>query len=107
MKVAFLITGNDVGFELFEFLDPSTKAQEAASRSVEGEYLRGGYFHICVTAPNPDGVADEVCKDGGSRVGETIPQYDGDVALYLRDPWGNMVELTTASFQQTHANRDP
>ena len=59
-----------------------------------------------VTAPDPDAVAEAACKDGAKRLGETITMYDGDKALYLRDPWGNVVEVLSCSFEQLMGNRE-
>ena len=108
VKVAWLSTGNGVGFELFEFIDPPTKSAEEITKnwSLEEQYQRGGYFHIGVTAPDPDAVAKECCEDGATRVGETIMAYDGETALYLRDPWGNVVEVLSCSFEQLLGNRE-
>jgi catechol 2,3-dioxygenase-like lactoylglutathione lyase family enzyme len=105
VRIAWLETGNGVGFELFQFIDPEIQQKDNEAREFHGEYLRGGYFHMSVTAPDADGLAEQVCADGGQRVGETLPSYDGDKSLYLRDPWGNIVEVNTCSFGQTHWNR--
>ena len=107
VKIAFLSTGNGVGFEIFEFIDPPTKSADElkANWSLEEQYHRGGFFLIAVTAPDPAAVAEAACKDGASRVGETITMYDGDKTLYLRDPWGNIVEVLSCSFEQLMGNR--
>ena len=108
VKVAWLSTGNSVGFEIFEFIDPPTKSSDETNKTwtLEEQYQRGGFFHIAVTAPDPDAVADAACQDGAKRIGETITMYDGDKTLYLRDPWGNIVELLSCSFEQLMANRE-
>lgn len=107
VKMAWLSTGNGVGFEIFEFIDPPTKSADEinANWSLEEQYQRGGYFHIGVTAPDPEAVAERACQDGAARVGETITMYDGEKALYIRDPWGNVVEVLSCSFEQLMGNR--
>lgn len=107
VKVAWLTTGNGVGFELFEFIDPPTKsAQEINSNwSLEEQYQRGGYYHVGVTAPDPAAVAKKCCEDGATQIGETSSHYDGETILYLRDPWGNIVEILSCSFEQLMGNR--
>ncbi|GJC88577.1 hypothetical protein ColLi_11415 [Colletotrichum liriopes] len=45
VHMAYLATGNEDGFEVFEFVDPVYKAN-----GVDFEYNRGGFFHICVTS---------------------------------------------------------
>lgn len=108
VKIAWLSTGNGVGFEIFEFIDPPTKSSEDANAkwSLEEQYQRGGFFHIGVTAPDPDAVAERACQDGASRIGETITSYDGEKALYVRDPWGNVIEILSCSFEQLMGNRE-
>ena len=83
LKVAWLTTGNGVGFEIFEFIDPPTKssAEIKENWTLEEQSQRGGVFHICVTAPDPDAVAEKACADGASRVGDTVTAYDGEKAL--------------------------
>lgn len=107
VKIAWLSTGNGVGFEIFEFIDPPTKSADdvKANWSLEEQYQRGGFFHIGVTAPDPVAVAEQACQDGASRVGETITMYDGEKALYLRDPFGNIIEVLSCSFEQLMGNR--
>ena len=85
VKVAWLTTGNGVGFEIFEFIDPPTKSAKELNDnwSLEEQYQRGGYFHIGVTAPDPDAVAEGAVADGAVRVGETITMYDGEKALLV------------------------
>ena len=102
-------TGNGVGFEIFEFIDPPTKAASDITKdwSLENQYQRGGYFHLGVTSPDPDAVAKEACKDGAVQIGETITMYDGERALYLRDPWGCVVEVLSCSFEQLMVRTTP
>ena len=104
VKVAWLGTGNSVGFEIFEFKDPKYK-RTVGEEFGEGHYARGGFFHIGVTAPEPEKVCEKVVKAGGKRVGETVQMYDGDTALYTQDPWGNVIEVLSCSFEQLMANR--
>ena len=90
-----MVTGNGVGFEIFEFIDP--KFEE-----VKGfEYQRGGFFHICITDPNPEDLAAKVVAEGGKRVGSTVdPSRKGEITcLYLSDPWGNIVEVLDVGFE--------
>lgn len=53
-----------------------------------------------MTSPDPDAVAKEACKDGAVQIGETVEMFDGEKALYLRDPWGCIVEVLTCSLEQ-------
>ncbi|KAK5115007.1 hypothetical protein LTR85_010045 [Meristemomyces frigidus] len=105
VKVVFLTTGNSVGFELFEFIDPPVKPADMETWTLEEQYQRGGVFHFCLTVPEPQAVCDAVCKDGAAQIGEMIHGYDGEGGLYLRDPWGNVIELLSCSYEQLLANR--
>ena len=101
-KVAFLTTGNGVGFELFEFIDP--KMEHGATFDI----TRGGFFHIAVTAPDPDSLCEKVIAAGGSKMGETVMPFgpeEDDNALYFQDPWGNTIEVVSCSFEQLIGNR--
>ena len=102
VKMAFLGTGNGVGFEVFEFLDPAFSP--AAASFEKGGYAHGGFFHICVTDPEPDRLAERVVKEGGKKLGETIVMGE-ESACYVQDPWGNVIEVLSCTFEQLLANR--
>ncbi|KAF2808990.1 glyoxalase/bleomycin resistance protein/dioxygenase, partial [Mytilinidion resinicola] len=97
VKTAWLGTGNSVGFEVFEFIDPP---HEPAPHF---QYNRAGFFHIAVTAPDPDETCARAVREGGKQVGETI-KMGAEKALYLGDPWGNVVEVLSCSFEHLMAN---
>jgi len=95
VKIAWLSCGNGVGFEIFEFQDPEYKK----ARDFDTEFHHGGFFHIAITVPDPDETAQKVTELGGKRVGETTGMY-GEKALYVQDPWGNIIECMSCSFEQ-------
>jgi hypothetical protein len=95
VKLAYMATGNGAGFEIFEFVDPPYKKQK-----VDFEYHRGGFFHVCVTDSDPEGLVDRVLKAGGARVGETVTLGEGITCRYVKDPWGNVVEIVNVSFER-------
>lgn len=66
VNVAFLTTGNGVGFELCEFVDPPVKSAEVLRREfrMEEHYQRGGVFHIGFTSPDPEVMAKAACWSG-------------------------------------------
>jgi len=91
-----MATGNGVGFEVFQFIDPDFKAN-----AVSFEYNRGGFFHICVTDPNPDALAEKVVQNGGKRQGARALVAGGAaICVYVQDPWGNVVEILDTSFDR-------
>lgn len=98
VKVAWLACGNGVGFEVFEFIDPPHRPKP------EFEYERSGFFHIAVTAPDPEAVVKRAEEVGGKQVGETVAMGPSNKALYVMDPWGNVIEVLTTSFEGLLAN---
>ena len=103
VKLAYMTTGNGVGFELFEFLDPKSYLSEQSF-----EYHRGGFFHICVTDKDPDALAARIVESGGKRIGKTVRLASGDVnCLYAADPWGNAIEILDISFERLATMSSP
>lgn len=102
VRLAWLSAGNGIGFEIFEFVDPPVKSAEELRRefTLQGQCQRGGVFHIAITAPDPEGVAERACEDGAARIGETIDVAPGEKALYLRDPWGMVIEVLSANYER-------
>lgn len=107
-RIAFLTAGNGVGFEIFEFIDPPTVPAEKLKEnwSLQQQHRRGGVFHIAVTASDPDALAKEACEDGAMMIGEAVSPADGERAVYLRDPWGMVVEVISSSFEHLIAYRE-
>lgn len=105
VKICFMASGNGVGFELFEFVDPpSTSAEERRKEfCLQAQRQRGGVFHFCVTAPDPEALAERACGDGAERIGESSAM-GAESTLYLRDPWGMVVEVSSCSFEGLMAN---
>lgn len=99
VKVAWLGCGNSVGFEVFEFIDPPHTPKP------DFEYNRSGFFHIGVTNPDPDAAAKWAIENGAKQIGVTCPMGGGESALYVSDPWGNVVEILSCSFESLLANK--
>ncbi|HEY6884264.1 MAG TPA: hypothetical protein VI278_09530, partial [Nitrososphaeraceae archaeon] len=89
-QVAWLSSGNSVGFELFEFEDPTAEKPNVANEH-KFEYWKTGIFHICVTDPNIEDLSKKICDNGGKRCSEILhvnnskPQYK---IAYCQDPFG-------------------
>jgi hypothetical protein len=105
VKVAFLTTGNSVGFELFQFIDPPMSVPASF------DYTRGGVFHLAVTDNDPEEMCRKVIAAGGKKIGATVVPAsaagDGqkECTLYCADPWGNTIEMCSCSFEKLMANR--
>ena len=102
MKLAHMVTGDGVGFELFQFLEPAHER-----RADTMEYWKNGFFHIAITDPDVDGKVAEIVAAGGrrrSRVWELFPG-EGIKVCYCEDPYGNVLEIISHRYEQVLANR--
>ncbi|KAL2864267.1 Glyoxalase/Bleomycin resistance protein/Dihydroxybiphenyl dioxygenase [Aspergillus lucknowensis] len=100
VKIAYMSTGNGVGFEVFEFVDPPAQAPTTPLSGSQFEYTRAGFFHVCVTDPDPEARAQKVVEAGGRRLGKMVKLAGGTECLYVADPWGNVVEILDTSFER-------
>lgn len=95
MTVATLVTGNQVGVELFEF-EPEDHADEPA---------RDGYFHVCVVDPDVEGLAEHIDDRGGEHHAEIWRLHEDDPTYrltYCRDPYGNLIEIFSHNQEQMY-----
>ena len=97
-RFAHLTTGNQVGLELFEFDD-----REVGKRENDLEYWKNGYFHICVTDPNVTGLTQKIVEHGGKQRTEIWEIFPGSgyYLVYCQDPWGNVIEIYSHSYELT------
>lgn len=100
VKIAYMATGNGVGFEIFEF----PQEQEQRLQSTNGfQYSRGGFFHICVTDAQTFQLAERVVAAGGQMVGRVVKlgrDAERVDCVYVADPWGNAIEILSTSFER-------
>jgi catechol 2,3-dioxygenase-like lactoylglutathione lyase family enzyme len=98
---AHMLSGNGVGLELFQFVEP------AVERPTDNfEYWKVGVFHICVTDPNIEALAERIVATGGRQrvpVFEFIPGRPYRL-VYCEDPWGNIIEVFSHSYAEAFAN---
>jgi catechol 2,3-dioxygenase-like lactoylglutathione lyase family enzyme len=101
MRMVWLNSGNQVGFEMFEYIDPK------AERRIDNfEYWKSGFFHICVTDPNIEELCKRISDSGGrqrSRIWDVVPDKGYKIA-FCEDPFGNVIEIYTHSYEQTVAS---
>lgn len=95
-RVAYLTSGNGVGIEMFEFVEPRTPAFID-----DWEFWRPGIWHICVTTPDVAAMAARVAASGGKHRGAVIEAPPGFRLTFCADPWGNPIELADASYDRT------
>ncbi|RYP63230.1 hypothetical protein DL769_007037 [Monosporascus sp. CRB-8-3] len=104
VKLAYLGTGNSVGIELFEFIDPKTDPRRETHIGNGQHITLGGFFHFAITTPDIEAMRRKVLECGGKAVGG-VGTLDGEEGTYVQDPWGNIVELITVSYEQLLCNR--
>jgi catechol 2,3-dioxygenase-like lactoylglutathione lyase family enzyme len=97
MKMAFLSSANQIGFEIFEYVEP-----KAERRLDNFEYWKSGFFHICITDPDIEGLCKKISENGGkqrSKIWEIVPQKGYKIA-FCEDPFGNIIEIFDHSYEQ-------
>ena len=99
LKFAILTSGNAVGIECFQFIEPAAKVREEAF-----EYARAGFFHLCITDPNPEALVKTIIAEGGRTVGDYMDYsrygLQGQKGIYTQDPWGNIWEIMSLSLDR-------
>jgi catechol 2,3-dioxygenase-like lactoylglutathione lyase family enzyme len=76
--------------ELFEFKHPSQPPQALS------EAFQPGIRHICFESTDPVTALRRVVEHGGERINDPQRIPGGGCAVYCRDPFGNLLEFTTA-----------
>lgn len=101
LRVVWLSSGNNIGFEIFQFIEPKQEIE-----NTESAYWRSGVIHICLTEPNIDELAKKIFETGGrqlSKIWEINPEKHHKL-VFCADPFGNIIEIYSHSFEQFHAN---
>lgn len=100
-NIAHLVTSDGIGVELFEM-------KERAERH-EVDFSRIGIFHFCLQTDDFDAVIAKTEAFGG-KVRMDIMRYhpeDDDKQakmVYLEDPFGNLFELYSHTYEETYAS---
>lgn len=95
--ICHLISSNGVGIELFQFIEPRAK-----KRKDTFEYWKTGFFHIALTEPEIDALAQKIASSGGRMrtiVMEISPR-SGKKICFCEDPFGNIIEIYSHSYDQ-------
>ena len=99
MRIVWLSSGNQVGFEIFEYIDPKTERRT----NDNFEYWKSGFFHICITDPNIEELCKKISESGGkqrSKIWDLVPNKGYKIA-FCEDPFGNVIEIYTHGYEQT------
>jgi lactoylglutathione lyase family protein len=98
-RIAHLSTGDKIGVELFEF--PHNEQPEN-----NFEYWKTGIFHFCVQDPDIEGLVKKIVEHGGKQrmpIREYYPDDKPYKMVYVEDPFGNIFEIYTHSYELTYS----
>jgi catechol 2,3-dioxygenase-like lactoylglutathione lyase family enzyme len=96
LRLAHLSFGNQVGFEIFEFIEPKEE-----QRQNNFEYWKTGFFHICITDPNIEEITKRIVESGGkqrSKIWELTPGKPYKV-VSCEDPFGNVIDIYSHGYE--------
>ena len=65
---AHLLTGNSVGIELFQFIDPPTSGPRPTQERMP--WLERGLWHLCITHPDVAAMVDHIVDHGGALLAQ-------------------------------------
>ncbi len=98
-RIAHLSTGDRVGVELFEF--PNNEP-----RDNNLEYWKTGTFHFCVQDPDVEELVEKIIAHGGKQRMPIRHYYPGEKPyrmVYVEDPFGNVFEIYSHSYELTYS----
>ena len=100
-NIAHLVTTDGIGVELFEM-------KERAERH-DLDFSRLGIFHFCLQTDDFETVMQKTEELGGKVRMEIMryhPEDDNKPAkmVYLEDPFGNLFELYSHTYEETYAS---
>ncbi|MCI5099568.1 lactoylglutathione lyase family protein [Phaeobacter italicus] len=99
LRIAHLSTADRVGIELFEF-----EANHAPDNNLD--FRRHGIFHFCVQDPDIEGLTQKIVAAGGKQRMPIREYYPGEKPykmVYVEDPFGNVFEIYTHSYELTYS----
>jgi len=83
-----LLKGKNSYFELFEYLSPGSETDPQALCASDR-----GFRHLAFEVDDVDAVWKKLQTHGGIAMNEPVSLPGGLVAVYCRDPFGNIIEL--------------
>ncbi|MFB4166027.1 lactoylglutathione lyase family protein [Alteribacillus sp. JSM 102045] len=99
-RIAHLSTSDKIGIELFEFPNNETPENNF-------EYWKTGIFHYCVQDPDLEGLMEKIKAYGGKQRMPVREYYPGEKPfrmVYCEDPFGNLVEIYSHSYELTYSD---
>jgi catechol 2,3-dioxygenase-like lactoylglutathione lyase family enzyme len=100
-NIAHLVTTDGIGVELFEMKNREERH--------EVNFNRVGIFHFCLQTDDFEGAIERTEKFGGKvrmNIMRYHPEDDSKPAkmVYLEDPFGNLFELYSHTYEETYAS---
>lgn len=100
-NIAHLVTTDGIGVELFEMKNREERHNV--------DFNKIGIFHFCLETDDFHGVIEKVEKFGGKVRMDIMryhPEDDNRPAkmVYLEDPFGNLFELYSHTYEETYAS---
>ncbi|MCV2402862.1 VOC family protein [Marinomonas sp. C2222] len=100
-NIAHLVTTDGIGVELFEMKNREQKH--------EVNFSRIGIFHFCLQSDDFEAVIQKTEEMGGKVRMDIMryhPEDDSKPAkmVYLEDPFGNLFELYSHSYEETYSS---
>jgi len=101
LRIVWLASSNNIAFEIIQFIEP-----KQGTENDQSQYWNGGIIHFSITEPNIEDLVKKVSETGGkqlSKIWEINTEKHHKIA-FCADPFGNMIEIYSHSFEQFHAN---
>ena len=100
-NIAHLVTSDGIGIELFQMLGHEDKH--------DLNFKRLGIFHFCLQSDDFDGTIKKVEQLGGKKTMDEHRYHPEDDTrpykmVYLEDPFGNLFELYSHSYEETYSS---
>lgn len=99
LRIAHLSTGDGIGVELFEFKGNYEPVNNF-------DYRRHGTFHFAIQDPDLEALLERIVAAGGKQrmpVREYFPGEKPYRMVYVEDPFGNIFELYSHSYELTYS----
>jgi catechol 2,3-dioxygenase-like lactoylglutathione lyase family enzyme len=96
LRLAHLSFGNQVGFEMFEFMKPKEER-----RQNNFEYWRTWFFHTCITDSKIEEITKRIVESGGKqrrKIWELSPGKPYKV-VSCEDPFGNVIDIYSHGYE--------
>lgn len=100
--IAHLVSTDGIGIELF-----AMKNREEESHKVN--FNKIGIFHFCLETKDFEGTIERVKQHGGKARMDIMRYHPEDDTkqqkmVYLEDPFGNLLELYSHSYEETYSS---